>query len=528
MFSDARLRRCRAPGHCLRQCGRRLALAGFCALLAGTADSAELPHWLAGERAGAVAQAAIATLREAASEGLDPEDYRADELARAFAAGAQPPDEIAAALGAALERFLLDVNRGRVDPVAIGEHFPGTLAHRLQPQSLLQRAAESGEIAAAVAAARPRDAQYEALRTALADYRGLADDPAWQAPLPPLPGRKLSPGQPWAGLKPLMQRLERLGDLPPHTPLPVRYAGAAVDALRAFQQRHGLTPDGLIGKATLAALAVTPAERSQQLALALERLRWTPHPARAVVVNVPEFTLHAYDARPGRPATALAMKVIVGQAAKTPTPIFSAAMRYIEFSPYWNVPPSIARAETIPRLRRDPAYFDQQGFEFVMADGRVSRQLNAAGLAAVVSGAARIRQRPGEKNALGDIKFVFPNSDNIYLHHTPAPQLFKRDRRDFSHGCIRVEQPVELARFVLADQPGWDEIRIVEAMTRGSFTTLPLAEALPVVIAYRTAVVVAGRPHFFPDIYGLDARLAEALRARVSREAISGMRKEAP
>jgi len=133
---------------------------------------------------------------------------------------------------------------------------------------------------------------------------------------------------------------------------------------------------------------------------------------------------------------------------------------------------------------------------------------------AVQRGQMRIRQRPGARNALGDIKFIFPNPDNIYLHHTPTPQLFKRDRRDFSHGCIRVEAPVELAKFVLADAPEWSEERIVEAMTRGRSATLPLREPLPVIITYRTTVVEDSKVRFFPDLYGRDARLAEALRQR--------------
>jgi murein L,D-transpeptidase YcbB/YkuD len=208
------------------------------------------------------------------------------------------------------------------------------------------------------------------------------------------------------------------------------------------------------------------------------------------------------------------MNVIVGNAQKTRTPLFEAEMQYVEFSPYWNVPRSIAKGETLPKLRHDPAYFQQQGFEFVGSDGRVVGEFSEASLDAVERGQMRIRQRPGAKNALGDIKFVFPNTDNIYLHHTPTPQLFKKDRRDFSHGCIRVEEPVELAKFVLADEPEWTEERIVQAMTKGRSATLRLREPFPVIIAYTTAVVRDGRVHFFPDIYGHDKVLDDAMRQR--------------
>ena len=243
-----------------------------------------------------------------------------------------------------------------------------------------------------------------------------------------------------------------------------------------------------------------------------------------IVVNVPEFVLRAYDLNNGKPDIKLTMNVIVGKALDTATPLFDEDMRFIEFSPYWNIPISIARAETIPKLRRNPAFFEQQGLEFVSNSGQVSRTLSNANLDAVLRGQMRIRQRPGPKNALGDIKFVFPNNDNIYLHHTPAPQLFKRDRRDFSHGCIRVEEPVALARFVLRDMPEWTEARIEEAMTKGESATLRLKEPLPVLIAYTTALADdKGKVYFFADIYQRDPPLDKALQQRpaISREAQS-------
>ena len=150
----------------------------------------------------------------------------------------------------------------------------------------------------------------------------------------------------------------------------------------------------------------------------------------------------------------------------------------------------MARAETVPRLRRDPGYLAREEMEFVSAGGRVDRSVTAGLLDAVLAGKARIRQRPGPKNALGDIKFVFPNTDNIYLHHTPATALFGRDRRDFSHGCIRVEHPVELAQFILKSMPDWTQDRIQQAMRRGESATLKLAEPVPVLMAYGTAVVI--------------------------------------
>jgi len=235
-----------------------------------------------------------------------------------------------------------------------------------------------------------------------------------------------------------------------------------------------------------------------------------------VVVNVPEFVLRAYEVVDGAIRLRLQMKVVVGKALDTRTPLFDEDMRFIEFSPYWNVPPSIARGELLPRLRREPAYWDREGFEFVDGAGGVHPALDAAGLDAVRAGHWRIRQRPGPANALGDIKFVFPNREAIYLHHTPATALFDRPRRDFSHGCIRVEQPVALARFVLQGQPdgqAWTEARIREAMAQGRSSTLRLAAPLPVLITYGTSLVQGGRILFLDDVYGQDRLLAAALRA---------------
>jgi L,D-transpeptidase YcbB len=357
------------------------------------------------------------------------------------------------------------------------------------------------------------------LRRARAAYRAPGDPEAWQVALPPLPGRKLAQGQPYAGLDLLARRLQALGDLPEGAAVPVRFEGALVAALQAFQERHGLAPDGVLGAGTLQQLNVTPAARVRQIELAMERLRWTPllQGPRMVVVNIPEFVLRAYEVEGERVHVRLTMKVIVGKAMNTRTPLFDEDMRFIEFSPYWNVPPSIARAETVPRLRRDPAYFTQQGFEFVTGSGQVVASLSAGNLDAVLHGGWRIRQRPGPQNALGDIKFVFPNRDNIYLHHTPAPQLFQRDRRDFSHGCIRVEDPVALAKFVLQGDPAWTGERIRDAMEKGASSTIALRQPLPVVIAYSTVIAKGGRVYFYPDLYGHDAVLDKALAARTSR-----------
>lgn len=483
--------------------------------------------WFDGGRLREEAVQAVEILSAAADEGLEAEDYDAAGLARALdEAGRGDTDEVAkvgldAALTDAVERYLADLHHGRVDPGRINENSTVAPASGFDPAGYLRDALAGGRLAEALRAAAPQMPLYGELRKALQTYRRLAADAdvraAWQAPLPQPPRRKVEPGQPYAGLPLLVRRLVALGDLPVGTLVPARYEGAAVAGVKAFQERHGLAIDGVVGRATLAQLGVAPAARTRQIALTMERLRWTPllQARRMIVVNVPEFMLRAYEVEGGTISVKAQMKVIVGKALDTRTPLFTEDMRFIEFSPYWNVPPSIARAETVPRLYRDPAYWTAQGFEFVGGDGRAVTALSDAGLDAVMRGEWRIRQRPGPKNALGDIKFIFPNNDNIYLHHTPSPQLFARERRDFSHGCIRVEEPVALAKFVLAGEPAWDEQRIRDAMAAGKSKTIRLAEPVPVVITYGTALAGQdGRVHFFPDIYGHDALLDEALRSR--------------
>ena len=505
--------------------GRRLAC---CVAMAwfGTAHAAQPLGWFDGSRPSAQAHQAVALLADAASHGLAPQDYGVDALQRELALAAQGPapepqvqSGLDDALSAAMQRFLADLHVGRVDPRQIHARFDVPRGEPFDSVAVLQAALAAQRLPQAVREAAPRLPLYERLRETLAQYRTLDAHPAWAQPRPALPGRKLEPRQPYDGLALLAWRLQALGDLPAQVQVPARYEGPLVDAVKAFQRRHGLTDDGVIGRATLAALDVTPAQRVRQIELTLERLRWTPlqQGERMIVINVPEFVLRAYEVRDDRIDVRLEMKVIVGRALDTRTPLFDEDMRYIEFSPYWNVPRSIAQAELVPRLQREPGYFAQQGFEFVGADGRVSAGFSGEQLDALQRGELRIRQRPGPHNALGDIKFVFPNNDSIYLHHTPSPGLFERDRRDFSHGCIRVQEPVALAKFVLQEQPGWDEARIVEAMQRGESRTLRLDRPVPVLIAYGTVLVKQGRPHFFADLYGHDQLLDEALRKRRRR-----------
>lgn len=474
------------------------------------------------------ARQAVEILLSAFTDGLDPEDYDAAVLAQAVArAESEPtlPAETLAALNVqltkAMSHYLSDLQYGRIDPRQINAKFTESPRWESDPETYLQAAVSACRVSEAVRQLEPKIPLYAALRQALAHYRVLARDPAvaaaWEAGLPALTRTKLEPGQDYGSTSVLALRLVLLGDLPAGTMPGKRYQGALVDGVKSFQLRHGLEPDGVIGKGTLAQLQISPVERVRQIELAMERLRWTPllMAPRMIVINIPEFILRAYENLNGQVDVKAVMKVVVGKAMNRRTPLFNEDMRFIEFSPYWNIPPSIAKEEIIPRLRRNPAYFENQGFEFVNGSNTVIAVLSDVNLQAVQRGKMRIRQRPGPKNPLGDVKFVFPNDESIYLHHTSATSLFLRDRRDFSHGCIRVQDPLALASYVLKNEPEWTEERIRKAMAKGESNTLRLAEPLPVVIAYLTAIARKdGRVYFFPDIYDHDRLLDEALRQR--------------
>ncbi len=480
-----------------------------------TIDAARLRPW---------APELIGWLTRAADEGLDPEDYAADALARAWERGA-PTAALESSLLAACLRFLGDLRRGRVLPREVHQAYSAADGAGFDAQAALAAALARGQPSLALQAATPPLPMYAALRDALKSCRALGAHPAWHQPLPAAPPLRrdkapatAAPAPAWAGAGLLAQRLSAWGDLPALTdPLPQALDAALLEGLRRFQRRHGLKEDAVLGRATLKALNVSPAQRAQQIVLTMERLRWTPllRGPRMIVVNLPEFVLRAYEVQAdGQVQVRERMKVVIGRALDTRTPQFDELMRLVEFSPFWNVPPSIARGELVPRLRRDPVHFAREGFEFVDGSGQVLAELSPERLDAVMAGRLRIRQRPGERNALGDVKFVFPNREHIYLHHTPATSLFERERRDFSHGCIRVERPVDLARFVLQDEPGWTDERIRAAMSAGSSSTQRLSRPLPVLITYGTALVLGSRLHFFDDIYGHDRDLEAALAKR--------------
>lgn len=466
----------------------------------------------------------LSALAAAEQRGLRSRDYRLPHEAPRLPADPEPGSipsvqeaaRFDAALTASLLKFLGDLHRGRVQPVRLG--FALDFEPRKNDPAVLARDIPSGaNVEEAVEGAEPAFATYRLLKQKLVLYRSLAKEFASWQPLA-VPPKPLKPGDPYEDAPRLARFLAALGDLPEDKETdaaaePV-YGHTLEAAVQIFQARHGLDTDGVVGQKTFAELNRPLDHRVRQLELALERWRWMPLeiPDALIVVNIPAFLLRAYEVREDRAVRALAMKVIVGKEF-TPTPLLAKPMRYVVFSPYWEVPPSIARKELLPKFARDPRYAVENGFVIEGPQGNLPLDANSFSL--VRSGRARIRQKPGPKNALGAVKFMFPNEFNVYLHSTPTPSLFERAERAFSHGCVRVERPVDLAEFVLRDHPSWNRERIEAAMGSGTPQTVVLPRPIPVLFVYATAVVSeGGTVRFLKDLYGIDRRLYEALEGK--------------
>ncbi len=472
---------------------------------------------------------ALGLLEDAASEGLDPRRYHPDILGPLRSTlGSAPSVSVRdrAAFDAVLSlgtlRYLRELHNGQVDPRSIG--FRMTVpADEHEFAALLGSAIADRRVREAAAALAPPYAQYRGLKLELARYRSHAADASLATVA--LPGTTAKPGETIVGLAALQRRLVALGDLRADTPGLVElslYEGEIVEGVKRFQARHGLEVDGILGPKTHEALRVPLAWRVRQIELALERLRWLPHVGneRFIAVNIPMFRLWAWDSIPPRGRPSLEMGVIVGRALNTRTPIFDEKMEYLIFRPYWNVPSSILQHEILPAMERDPDYLQRQDMEIVSGPGDDARPVaaTAENIERLRSGALRVRQRPGPKNSLGLVKFVFPNDNNVYMHATPTPQLFRRPRRDFSHGCVRLEDPIALAEWALSEREGWTRDRIVEAMNATGSRRVYLDRPVQVFLVYITALVMAEGEtiRFAEDIYGHDRKLDRALAKRAS------------
>ncbi len=342
-----------------------------------------------------------------------------------------------------------------------------------------------------LAAYEPMHPQYLLLRDAVRQLRPLSEVPWPQLALPP-GTRSITLGDTATVLPSIRERLQQLGDLQVADSTMV-VDSALLRSVQSFQSRHGIAPDGVMGPAFLRALNVSPATRLRTMLVNMERLRWVPEqqPPNALLVNIPDFRLMVFE----DDREIMNMRIVVGKDA-TNTVIFSSTLQTVVMSPTWTVPQSITRNEILPAIARDPAYLRKNNMEII--GGTPSLPV--------------IRQRPGPNNALGRVKFMFPNSYRIYMHDTPAQSLFEREQRAFSHGCIRLSEPRDLAEYLLRDNAEWPPERIEAAMLSGRETSVELTEPRPVLIVYFTSWVNSeGQLQFRDDVYGHDKRLAAEL-----------------
>jgi len=478
--------------------------------------------WVNGMEPTAQARQAIAVMLQAEQKGLSADDYDgsrwSDRQAKLKPATRLPTEADALkfdlALTVCMMRYVSDLHIGKVNP----KHFAFALDEESRKYDLAEflkeHVANGGDIASALSQVEPPYPGYRRTIQALRTYTALAGKDDGEQ-LPPTK-KPVVPGDTFPGVPRLSRLLKLVGDLPSDAVVPDEppiYQGALVEAVKNFQLRHGRDPSGRIDSQTLADLNVPLSRRVQQMRWTLERWRWLPdsYSKAPIVANIPEFRLRAYDKDFN---IAVTMKVVVGKSYGHNTPVFTETMKYVVFRPYWEVPYSITRSEMVPHILRDPDYLAKNGLEVVdsrqtvVAAGTVSSDV----LSQLRAGKLFVRQKPGPKNALGLVKFLFPNSYNVYMHDTPAPELFAKSRRDFSHGCIRLERPADLAAWVLRDNPGWNAERIHAAMNGDKTEQVNLAHPIPVLIVYATVIVLEdGQVHFYDDIYGHDASLEKVL-----------------
>lgn len=466
----------------------------------------------------------LAILRGADTHGLMPAEYGTTQLQRSGgedllapahavhhlrAADPQRAAALELALSVAFAAYAHDMWDGRVEPADVSDDHEVYLQRpRLQLGGLLDRVARES-VNDILGGLQPRHPAYAVLRDELTRLKQqLAEGEYLQLEYDEL----LEEGDQGEPVYALMQRLSQSGDY--RRPLPAVAADAQFDeavvaAVKRFQERSAISADGLVGPETRSVMNIPLSRWIERVVVNLDRWRWLPRDLgpRYVLVNIPEYHMWLYEDN----QLALEMSVIVGTTMNR-TPIFSDRMEYLVFSPYWNIPYSIVRDELLPQFREDPATVTAKNMEVLdQQQGLVDpfavdwQQTSAADI--------RVRQKPGSHNSLGLVKFMFPNSHAIYLHDTPADSLFDRSQRDFSHGCVRVEDPVTLAAHLLRDQPQWQRSEIRDAMHGGEETRVDLKQPLPVYITYFTAMPDGeGEVRLLADVYEHDQLMRNAMR----------------
>lgn len=464
----------------------------------------------------------IQALDKAHREGLNPEDYQVKDLRRMHqelsglqeqaADRRQRQQEIDLALTASYFNYAADLYKGVVNPHSAASIEWQVKRNRIKLNKALKAILEEKDHVPYYEFEAHHEG-YRKLRDVLIEYRQIQERGGW----PMVEGKSIVKLNDTA--KVVLAVRKRL--LPEQqaevkdTALLV-YDEQLKNAVVDFQRRHGLLVDGVLGPQTYRALNVTVDERIDQLILNMERWRWLPQDLSPegdsyVLVNIPSFKVQVMEN--GREV--MQMRSVVGKTMHS-TPIFSHRIQYLEFSPYWNVPNSIVEAEIKPKLQRNINWLESQNMEMVTTFGSNARRVPVSRVdwntMTQDNFKYRIRQRPGSNNSLGKVKFMFPNEYSVYLHDTPADHLFSEADRDFSHGCVRLEKPADLATYLLLDKPGWDSARVISAMNAGKEQRVDLPESVPVYLVYFTAWVDdEGRVQFRDDLYGHDRDLARKL-----------------
>jgi murein L,D-transpeptidase YcbB/YkuD len=466
------------------------------------------------------ALAFIQAFNAAAAKGLNPEDYDASRwAARIQKLAGKNEDDFAqfdVAMTIAVMRYISDLHIGRVNPT----HFNFDINVNEKKYDLAEfvsdNAVDAEDVPKLIEGVEPNSEQYRKTEQALAHYLDLARLQAQSnaAALADV-AKPVTVGESYAEAPALLSRLQLEGDAPADEAAGKIYDRALSDAVKSYQHRHGITEDGKLTPQTVKSLNVPLSARVTQLQDSLERWRWLPdqYLNARIIVNLPEFVLHAYDADHKPEFT---MKVVVGKVmGEHQTPVFAHMMKYLIFRPYWNVPVDIARKELVPHMVTNRGYLATKNFEVTNTKGDVLNDYTAR---QVAQGGVMVREKPGPKNSLGLVKFMFPNMYDVYLHSTPATELFNRTRRDFSHGCVRVQEPEKLAAWLLEgqkdrDNEDWDLDKVTAAMKDGPDNhQVNLKTPVPIVIFYVTGFVEDdGHTHFFDDIYGYDAQLQAVL-----------------
>ncbi|MGR8930661.1 MAG: L,D-transpeptidase family protein [Gammaproteobacteria bacterium] len=463
------------------------------------------PIWLTANRSEKNLQDLSALLNNAGADGLNPENYDANRL-KAWTECKSPdrnaPANCDVALTVFLVRYLHDLREGRVSPrdIQTSAHIApkpsldiaGLLLQHLSNETLTELASEF----------EPKNTQYQRLKEILDSLQRLASRSGLEKFKP---DTALLPGDKHPQIPILRQYLIAMGELNGSNDMADQvYSNDLVTAVKKFQHESALKADGAINPATVSLINQAPTERIAQIELAMERARWIPDitDGPMILVNIPAFELWAIDSfNDPKP---LKMKVIVGKAPGNQTPLLWEEMKYLEFMPYWNIPRTIFQKEILPKMAKNKDYLASQNIELV----RHRLNEKQGGVSYI-----RARQRPGKKNPLGRVKFVFPNTADVYLHDTPGKGAFNRQRRDLSHGCVRVSEPERLAEFVLGNQKGWNKESIEQAMSAPKSRRVTLKHSVPVLFYYGTTFVdPENQLRIYPDVYGLDEQMKKLLQ----------------